>query len=87
MFELDQSKVFVNNQEVRNGMCNSPLSALTALTAGKSLRGSQMLSGDNADSEGVGRLENANPLGGQPMRVRHSTEITSTHRGVQPPGS
>jgi hypothetical protein len=50
---------------------------------GKLLRGSQTLISDNADSEGVGRLENADPLGGQPMRVRHSTEITSTHRGVQ----
>jgi hypothetical protein len=27
------------------------------------------------------------PLGGRPMRVRHSTEITSTLRGIQPPGS
>jgi hypothetical protein len=67
--------------------CVKGLVRITLLTSGKLLRGSQTLRSDNADSEGLGRLENANPLGGQPMRVRHSTEITSTQRGIQPPGS
>jgi hypothetical protein len=87
MFELDQSEVFELNQEGEMECAKIPCQHSSSDYRGKLLRGSQTPRGDNADSEGVDRLENANPLGGQPMRVRHSTEITSTHRGVKPPGS
>jgi hypothetical protein len=62
MFQLYQSKVFEFNQEVRKGMCKGPRQHNSA-DRRELLRGSQALRGDIADSEGVGRLENANPLG------------------------
>jgi hypothetical protein len=43
------------------------------------LRRSQTLRGDNADSEGAGRLENTNPLG------RATNESLPLHRGVRLP--
>jgi hypothetical protein len=73
MFELDQSEVFELNQEGEMECAQVRVSVNNA-DRRELLCRSQMLRGDNAESEGVGRLENANPLG------RASNESSPLHR-------
>jgi hypothetical protein len=86
MFELDQSEVFELNQEGEMD-CAQVRFSVNDADRRELLRGSQTLRGDNADSEGAGRLENANHLG------RATNEISPLHRNYvnaprsTPPGS
>jgi hypothetical protein len=86
MFELDQSEVIELNQEGEMDCAKVRVSVNDA-DRRESLRRSQTLRGDNADSEGAGRLENAKPLG------RATNESSPLHRKYvnaprsTPPGS